>query len=390
MTLERLPSPFPHSEFLQRLGNARAKMAERGIDALLVTDAANIVYLTGFNAESAYVPQILVVRSDAVEPVLIVRRQDAPGAILTAFMRPDCIIGYPEDYIGHPDRNGYDFIIDRLADFGLASKRLGIEFDSISAATLRQFARRTDPANHIDASGMIAWLRIIKSETEINLIRESAQICDHAIKRATEVILPGVRECDAAGEIAAAICRGTSQFGSDRLVAPLMPSGKKTGTSHLTWTSEPYQLGASVNIELGAFRHRYAGAIMRTVSLGKPSDRLRRLHDATVEGMEAAFAKVRPGATCSDVASAFGAATERRGFTKDSRCGYPIGIDWLEPTASLRVGDRTELKLNMTFHLMLGMWVADDFGYVLSETFRVTKDGSESFAMTPRELFVVN
>ncbi len=106
--------------------------------------------------------------------------------------------------------------------------------------------------------------------------------------------------------------------------------------------------------------------------------------------MEAAFAAIRPGALCEDVASAFGKETERRGFVKDSRCGYPIGIDWLEPSASLRIGDKTELRPNMTFHLMLGMWVEDDFGCVLSKTFRVTDGGAETFARTPRELFIVD
>lgn len=36
----------------------------------------------------------------------------------------------------------------------------------------------------------------------------------------------------------------------------------------------------------------------------------------------------------------------------------------------------TELKPNMTFHLMLGNWIDEDFGYVISETFRVMESGA--------------
>ncbi|RZM91499.1 hydrolase, partial [Bradyrhizobium genosp. SA-3] len=80
-------------------------------------------------------------------------------------------------------------------------------------------------------------------------------------------------------------------------------------------------------------------------------------------------------------------ALEKHGCKKESRCGYAIGIDWSEPTASLRDGDTTVLKPNMTFHLMLGNWVDEEFGYVISETFRVTEFGGEALTSAPRKLF---
>ncbi|SDD36889.1 Xaa-Pro dipeptidase/ectoine hydrolase [Bradyrhizobium brasilense] len=72
---------------------------------------------------------------------------------------------------------------------------------------------------------------------------------------------------------------------------------------------------------------------------------------------------------------------------KDSRCGYAHGIGWLEPTASLQDGNWTELKPNMTFHLMLGNWSDEDCGYVLSETFRVTETSVEVLTKAPQKLF---
>lgn len=47
----------------------------------------------------------------------------------------------------------------------------------------------------------------------------------------------------------------------------------------------------------------------------------------------------------------------------------------------------TELKPNMTFHLILGNWIDEDFGYVLSETFRVTESNVEVLTSAPRKLF---
>ena len=167
-----------------------------------------------------------------------------------------------------------------------------------------------------------------------------------------------------------------------------MSQGPLTGTCHLTWTAETFRKGAHVNVELGGFRHRYASPLMRTISLGPPSDKLKRLSDAMLDGLELALAAARPGDTCGHVARAFNERVARDGFTKESRCGYAVGIDWTETTASLRHDDPTVLEPGMTFHLMLGMWVEEDFGAVLSETFRVTEKGSEAFGRTPRKLFV--
>jgi Xaa-Pro aminopeptidase len=383
------PSPFPRTEFLERLRRTKLQMEKRGVEVLLVTDGSAIVYLTGYTGESSYVPQLLLVQADVEEPTLYLRPMDVSGVLHTGFLAADHVIGYPESYVGNPDRSPFDFMIDAIVGMRLNGKRLGLDFGAVSGTTLGRFQKAFPDGRIVDVGNLVDWVRIVKSAAEVALIRQSAAICDAAVARAAEVVRPGVRECDAVAEVTAALIRGTPEHGAHRVVNPLMPSGTKTGTAHLTWTDTPYRAGTSVNVELGAFRYRYAAAIMRTISLGRPSDRLQRLHDSTVEGLEAALTAARPGATCGAVAEAFGKVSARNGFPKESRCGYPIGIDWLEPSASLRVGDRTELVPNMTFHLMLGMWVATDFGLVFSETFRITENGSESLSKTPRRLIVV-
>ncbi|MFO0996181.1 MAG: Xaa-Pro peptidase family protein [Alphaproteobacteria bacterium] len=389
MPVSKRPTPFNRQEYLARLARCKAKMDSLGADVLLVCDGANITYLTGYNSESGYVAQGLLVDLAEEEPTLFLRRQDAPAGLHTCFMARERVIGYPESYIGHATLDGFDFIVDHMVAKRRDRARIGIEFGSVSGATLEKLRARLSNARILDASALVTWLRIVKSPLEIAVLREAATITDAAMARALEVIRPGVRECDAAAEITAQLVRGTPQFGGDRSSFPLMPCGTNTGTSHITWTEAPFAKGTHVNIEIGGCRHRYVSALMRTVSIGEPSAKLKSLHGAMVEGSEAALAAVRPGSTCGAVARAFGAVVEKAGFVKDSRCGYPIGINWLEPSASLRTDDPTVLEENMTFHLMLGMWIEEDFGAVLSETFRVTDRGGEVFGKTPRRLFTV-
>ncbi|TYO62426.1 aminopeptidase P family protein [Bradyrhizobium hipponense] len=387
MTISKGPQAFPRSEYLRRLTALKSEMVWRGIDALIVNNSCNITYLTGYTARSAYVPQALVVSTHQEEPTFILRRMDAPAAFHQSFLERGNVIGYPENLIANLEKDGFDTVIDFLHELGFAKRGLGLELGELSMKTGQKFKERMPNARIVDCTHAIDWIRSVKSDLEISIMREAAAIADAAIMRAAEVIRPGVREADVMAEIAAALARGANGKAGTDFASMFFCSSPRTGTCHIPWSEDIIREGSQINIELGGVRHGYVSAIMRTFSVGQPSDRLRRLHQAEVSGLEAALNTVRPGATCSDVACAFYRTIEKNGFKKESRCGYAIGIDWREPTASLREGDMTELKPNMTFHLMLGNWIEEDFGYVISETFRVTETGAEALTRAPRKLF---
>ncbi len=82
---------------------------------------------------------------------------------------------------------------------------------------------------------------------------------------------------------------------------------------------------------------------------------------------------------------------KKHGITKDNRTGYPIGIsyppDWGERTMSLRPGDRSVLQENMTFHFMTGLWM-EDWGFEITESIIIGKNGPECLADVPRQMLV--
>jgi len=387
MSIVKGPQAFPRAEFLRRLSAIKAEMGRREIDTLIVGNSSDITYLTGYTAKSGYVPQALVLSLADEEPTFILRRQDAPAAVHQTFMDRGKIIGYPEALIGNPDKDGFDAVIGFMNELGAANRGVGVQLGDLSARSAEKFRSRLPKARIVDCTHSVAWIRMIKSDLEISMMRDAAAIADAAVLKASEVIRAGVREADIMAEVAAQLARGTNGKAGTDLASMYLCSSPRTGTCHIRWSEDVIRDGSQINLEIGGVRHGYVSAVMRTFSVGAPSDRLRRLHDAEVSGLEAALGTVRPGATCSDVANAFYRTIEKSGFKKDSRCGYAIGIDWSEPTASLMDGDMTELKPNMTFHLMLGNWIEEDFGYVISETFRVTETGCEVLTTSPRQLF---
>lgn len=389
MAMPKGPQAFPRAEYLRRLSAVKAEMKRREIDVLMISIPANVTYLTGYTAKSGYIPQGVIVSLNEEEPSFLTRRVDAAAAVHQMFMDSSRIIGYPEDLIGNPDRDGYDAIIDFLHAKSLAKGRIGLETKVLPAQAADKFRSRIPGAKIVDFSNDVAWIRLIKSDLEIDVMKEAAAIADAAYLRAKEVIRPGVREADAAAEIIATLIRGANGKSGTDLSGFYLCASPRSATCHIRWSEDVFRDGSQVNLEFGGVRHGYVSALMRTFSIGKPSERLLRLHEGEVAGMEAALATVKPGVRCGDVAAAFNATLKKYGFEKETRCGYPIGIDWMEPTASLKEGDPTVIQPNMTFHLMLGNWFGEDFGYVISETFRVTQTGAETFSRLPRSIFQI-
>lgn len=385
---------FPADEYHRRLANTRARLAEAGLDALLVTDPANMNYLTGYDAWSFYVPQAVIVPAAGEPPVWVGRGMDAESARLTTILPHDRILSYADDYVENPHKHAMAHVARVLAELGFAEGRIGYEGDAYYfAARHLQVLRESLPhATFEDAYLLVNWLRTVKSPREVEAMRQAARIVENVMRVGIDAVTAGARECDAAAVISEAQIRGTAEFGG---AAPANPpsilSGDNAATPHAAWSDRRFRKDTATCLELCGCRHRYHCAMSRTVWLGRPPDDMRRLAAATAEGMEAALAVVKPGALCQDVERSWTDTMARQGFSKPSRIGYSIGLNyppnWADHTASLREGDLTVLEPNMTFHLMLGMWM-EGWGFELSDVFLVTESGHEVLADFPRQLFV--
>lgn len=172
---------------------------------------------------------------------------------------------------------------------------------------------------------------------------------------------------------------------------PLMPTGVGTACPHLTWSDAPFAAESGTTIEIAGVRHRYHVPLTRTIYLGTPPDLMLHACEVVTEGIQAALEAARPGAGTRDVHAAWARTIARHGITKDSRCGYPVGLgyppDWGERTFSLRADDETILEPNMTIHFMPGIW-RDNWGIAISETIRITTTGAHRMCDFPARLFV--
>ena len=385
---------FDVVEYKERLEKTKKSMSDKGIEVLIVTDPANMNYLTGFDGWSFYVHQGLIVMVGQSEPIWFGRGQDGNAARLTTWLKDENIRAYTDDYVQSLVKHPMDFVSDIVKEKGYDKKVIATEMDTYyyTAKCQERLVLGLPNAKFKDGTNLVNWVKIIKSEPELGYMRNAARIVENAMQAAADSIAEGVRQCDAAANVYHAQISGTKEYGGDYAsIVPLMPSGIRTSTPHLSWTDEPYRNGDTVLVELAGCYRRYHCPLSRTVIIGDAPRKVRDLAAVVVEGIAETLAAIKPGITCEEVERVWAGSIAKSGFIKDSRVGYSMGLnyppDWGEHTASLRPGDKTVMQPNMTFHFMPGIWL-DDCGVDISESIRITENGVETFTNYPRKLLV--
>ncbi len=386
---------FSKEEYQARIEKTKEKMKDWNIELLLISQPANMNYLTGYDGWSFYVHQCLLVSLEKEEPVWIGRGMDANGARITSMLSEENIYQYADDYVQSLVKHPMHFVADIIKKHGWDKKVIGVEMDQFyfTHRAYVELDKSLPNAKFADANTLVNWVRVVKSEKEIEFMQIAGTIASKVMKTAQNTIAPGVRECDVAAEVAKAQYSGTPEHSGDYpAIVPLMMAGEATKTPHLTWSEKKYNNDEAVLLELcGVYKH-YHVPIARTLYLGNQPPKLMVDTGKTVlEGLNAALDMIKPGVLIEDIEATWRKTIAKTGLVKESRIGYSIGVnyppDWGEQTISVRPGDKTVVQKNMTLHLIPGIWL-DDVGFEVDASFYVTDKGIKHFFDDSLEILV--
>lgn len=366
---------FPLDEYEARLAAVRRRLAERELDAMLVTTPENVCYLSGFETAGHFAFLGLLVPL-AGEPICVARALECPGvAALTGLQR---IVPYAD--VDDPMR----VMADVVGAARLAGRRVGIErscwfFTAAQQDRLFSYAGAIDWR---DASLLVEQERVVKSEPEIALMREAAVATTAGMLAGIGSVGVGVSEDEVAAQMHLAMIRAGSEWPA---IAPFVAAGERGAIGHATWRGRRLRRGDPVFLELAGCRRRYHAALLRTVFVGEPDAAARSAFAVVQEAYAAATEAVRPGVSAGEVDRAARAviAASPFGAVQASRSGYSMGIasspDWGEGhILSMKTGETRVLEPNMTFHLLPWVQLPGVGGVGCSETIRVTASGCES------------
>jgi len=387
-------APFSRAEYDRRIAKTRVAMQQAGIELLFVTDPSNQAWLTGYDGWSFYVHQGVLLGLEG-EPIWWGRHMDSIGAGRTCWMSAENIHGYGDHYVQSTERHPMQDLAGHICALGFEGAHIGVEMENYyySAKAHAVLVAELPQAQMQDATALVNWQRLVKSEDEIAFVRKAARISEKVMATAIERAAPGVRKNDLVADIYHAGITGVGDdWGDYPAIVPLTPSGLDATAAHLTWNGAPMREGEATFFELSGCYRRYHAPLCRTVYLGAPPENVLRAEAAQLEGIEAGLQAARAGNRTCDIANAFIDVLKGHGIHREGRCGYPIGLsyppDWGERSASIRSEDTTMLEPGMIFHFMPALWM-DTWGLETTETILITEDGAaETLCDVERKLFI--
>ena len=358
-----------NDEFARRRDLIGAGLENRELDAMLVTSRASVRYLTGFTGSNG---TVLALPGEAVfftDPRYAIqsrrevscRTQVCKGPILTAVAAT--VAG------------------KRLRRLGFEPAHLSYEgFDAL---------RANMPVNASlePVSGWLEAHRMLKSPSEIELIRRSVETNSKAFELAARRVRPGMSERDLAAEIDHQMRRlGAEKPSFETIVA----YGERSALPHAHPTGAVLKSGQLVLVDMGAFQEGYASDMTRMLFLGAPAARIQRLYRAVLEAQLAAIDAVRPGVTTAHVdrqaRNVLKAYKLDRAFVHST--GHGLGLEIHELP---RIGkkDKTRLAAGMAITIEPGVYLEGVGGIRIEDTVVVTATGCEVLTPTGKDLRVI-
>lgn len=373
------------AEYERRHGLIRSAMAERGLDALIVSAPQHLAYVAGdphgFMTAGVHLGlSPLIVTSD--RSIFLVRRFEASSASVDT--AADEVIGYSTDV--EDPQDPVDVLASTLADHGLGSGRIGIEGDlwGLTPADLDGLRKRTS-AQFEEASDIVGRASTVKSAEELELMRRVSQVSVAGVEAFIDAVEPGATEADVVSQVWKALVHAGSEF---PYYMPYVLSGERAALSHGAWALREIADGDSVFTEQSGSLLHYHSPLARTVIVGSNPE-AEEVYELAREAQDAAIAKMRPGTTTGEVDAACRGMITAAGRADwlTHRVGYAVGIDWVGRKAlSLQPEGTDRLEAGMTFHVVALLSHPGKFGIFVSDTVAVTEDEPEILSGFSRDL----
>lgn len=353
----------------QRRRLAGEALAENKVQALVVSSAANIRYLSGFTGSNGLMlllPERAVLFTDpryglqAASETAVEVRTERSSLLLAA-----------AKWIGSK----------RL-------RRIGFEKNNISH---QSFLALEDPlpaaARLTPVANLVEILRMLKSPDELDLIRRSVQTNSEAFSQTLALVRPGVTEIDLAAELEYRMRRlGAEKPAFDSIVA----FGPRSAFPHASPTRKTLAKNSLLLIDMGAMRDGYASDMTRMAFLGRPSARIQKLYNAVLEAQLAALAAVRDGVTAESIDRAARRVLRAHGLDRAfvHATGHGLGLE-IHEMPRLGKGDKTPLRAGMAVTIEPGVYLQKLGGIRIEDTVVVTRTGCEVLTATSKDLAVI-
>jgi len=346
----------------------RSRLTDRfsawGIDGLLLSDAANIRYLTGFPGTDA----AAILMRDRV--VLLVDGRyttEAREAVR------DAEIVEVRDWV--------EGVAGVLA--ASTERRIGFESDCVTVHAHERLLSALGPdVSLLPLSKELSSLRAVKDEHELACMRTAAAIASEALLGMLPDLRPGLEEREIALELDVRMRRA----GAEEISFPtIVASGRHAALPHATPGVRRIEAGDTVVIDYGAVFQGYHSDETCTFFVGRPDDEARGVYEQVLRAHNLALASLRAGVACRDVdrvaRDALREAGLERFFTHGT--GHGVGLDVHEAP---RINSRSEaiLEAGMVVTIEPGVYLPGRWGVRIEDMVLIRAEGFEILSAVPK------
>jgi Xaa-Pro aminopeptidase len=288
-----------------RLGRAQQRIAEAGVDAMLITSPANVRYLSGLVSSNA----ALLLPADGL-----------------------AVLGTDSRYAETAERGcpEVELVIERQIEPALARLAAARGFRTLAFEAQEMTVERYSELSALDGgpqlvpSGrVVEQLRTVKDEAEIALLARACAITCDAFADVLSGIVPGRSE----RELAVLLERAMIDRGAEAVAfGTIVASGPNGAIPHHSPGERAFAAGDLITIDFGARYGGYHADMTRTVALGEPADWQREIYEVVATAQLAGVAAAIPGADVADVDGTARDIIEAAGHGGHFRHGLGHGV----------------------------------------------------------------
>lgn len=368
MKVAEAPSAARDDRFSERRDRLTRLAKRAGLDAFLVSNPTNVVYLTGFSGEDAYLvvgPKAAILISDGRFTDQI--DGECPGV---------------EPLIRKTGQSMVDAVATIVTKARLP--KIGFESPSVSHALWESLREKCPGITWVPRTEQIEQLRAVKDADEIRAIRHAIAIAERAFR----ILRASVTGADDEKKLADQLDGWIRQSGgSGSSFPPIVASGPRAALPHATPTGARIEESDFLLVDWGARGDFYCSDLTRILVTRKISRKLARIHEIVLRAQRRAIELIRPGVTGEMVDRAARAVIEEAGqgraFTHS--VGHGLGMQ-VHEAPSLRRGSLSVLEPGMVVTVEPGIYIKGWGGVRLEDDVLVTRDGHEVLTSLPLQL----
>ncbi|MDH3472193.1 MAG: Xaa-Pro peptidase family protein [Rhodospirillales bacterium] len=372
------------------MNDLRRRLADAGFDVALITDDDSVYYYTGYYD---------YLHMEFGRPTILVVPKDGKSLLITPSMELDmaeaaAVVDRIEawnDGLGNEWREALPGVLK-------GARHVAIEPDQMPPIVRNYIGTIVEMSRLGDVTPIVAEMRMIKSEEELQLARHAGQVAMAMMEAGRATIGDGVREYEVALATSTAGTRKAAELleahYEDARMSPnthflqIMASGKDITMPHHRATTRVMKRGEPVFLCFCGMTnfHRFKLGFDRTFWIGEIADRSQEaVYRVAVESQAAALGLLRPGVTAEEIHAAYAEVIQAAGFDYPFRCGRATGFSFLEKP-QLVYGDKTMLRPGMVLAVDGSVSLAKTFRAQVGDSFIVTEDGYEQLTAHPKAL----